>query len=161
MLTALRREVQAKLMSVPASRKPALRRSEDPGALLATDLPGIAKPEAVAAFVAAMEAEGWHVWQKDGWLLLDHAVPMPEWGWPEVYPGEWGCCMWLLRQHLGTEAPAGHIRALVKAAEQGNDKVERLCRAWHEEFAVLLRAHQPLPGGLAPYLRAAMKEEEG
>lgn len=159
MLTALRREVQVHLVKVPVQRKPALRRSDDPEALLATDLPGIAKPEAVAVFVTAMEAEGWRIWPKDGWLLLDHAVAMPQWRWPEEYPGEWGCCLWLLRNHPGEAAPAGHIRALVKAVEQGNDKVERLCRAWHEEFAGLLRAHQPLPGGLAAYLCNAMKEE--
>lgn len=159
MLRALRREVQALLASVSSQRKPALRRTDDPGALLATDLPGIAQPEAVEAFAAELEAWGWRAWQRDGWLLLDRPVPVPEWAWPEAYPGEWGCCLWLLRLHPGQEAPAGHIRALVKAQEQGREQVERLCRAWHGEFALLLRQHQPLPGGLAPYLCAAMKEE--
>lgn len=159
MLRALRQEVQAQLISVPALRKPALRRSEDPEALLATDLPGVAQPEAVADLMNVLEAAGWRSWQRDGWLLLDHAVPVPDWDWPETYPGEWGCCLWLLRQHPGGDTPAGHIRALVKAAEQGWDQVERLCRAWHGEFAALLRTHRPLPGGLVPYLCAAMKEE--
>lgn len=160
MLRALRKAVQACMENVPVSRKPALRRSDDPGALLATDLPCVAGKEAVAVFVAAMEQAGWRVWERNGWLLLDHAVPAPAWRWPDEYPGEWGCCMWLLKQHPGDDAPEDMIRSLVKAEEQGSDKVERLCARWHALFAGKLRNQQPLPGGLAPYLAAAMKEEE-
>jgi len=160
MLTALRKAAQTCLAGVSVSRKPALRRSDEPDALLATDLPRVADKEAVAAFAAAMEKDGWRVWEKSGWLLLDHDVPAPAWRWPDEYPGEWGCCMWLLKQHPGGDAPAEMIRALVKAAEQGNDKVERLCAQWHGLFAEMLRRRQPLPGALAPYLYAAMKEEE-
>lgn len=159
MLTALRRAMQAHLAAVPAQRKPALRRTDDPDALLMTDLPRIVPPEAVDAFISAVEAEGWRVRQEPGWMLLDHPVPAPEMVWPEAYPGEWGCCLWLLRQHPGNDAPPAYIRALVKAAEQGQDKVERLCKQWHGEFAALLRERQVLPGGLAPYLAAAMKED--
>lgn len=159
MLRALRHQVQLRLESVPASRKPALRRSDHPHALLATDLPGIAREKDVAAFVSAMEAEGWRVWEERGWQLMDHAVPLPRWRWPEEYPGEWGACLWLLKHHPGSEAPAEMIRALVKAAEQGPARVEHLCAQWHGLFAELLRGHQPLPGGLAPYLAAAMKED--
>ena len=160
MLTALRRAVQAHLAAVPVQRRPALRRTEDPRALLMCDLPRIARETDAAAVIAALEAEGWRVRQEPGWLLLDHDVPEPEWAWPQAYPGEWGCCLWLLKQHPGQEAPKEKIRALVKAAEQGCDRVEWLCRQWHGEFAALLREHQPLPGGLVPYLCAAMKEEE-
>lgn len=159
MLTALRRQVQAHLAKVPAQRKPALRRTDEPDALLTTDLPRIAGPEALAAFTAALEENGWRVRQAPGWLLLDHDVPVPAVEWPQDYPGEWGCCLWLLRQHPEGGAPAEMIRALVKAAEMGPDKVERLCRQWHGEFAACLREHRPLPGGVAPYLCAAMKEE--
>lgn len=159
MLTALRKAVQACLENIPASRKPALRRSDDPDALLATDLPLVAQAGDAAAFAAAMEQAGWRVWEKNGWLLLDHAVPAPVWRWPGEYPGEWGCCLWLLRQHGNETAPAEMIRALVKAAEQGRDKVERLCAQWHGLFAEMLRNRRELPGGLAPYLCAAMKED--
>jgi len=158
-LTALRHQVREHLEALPAQRKPALRRTDDPGALLMTDLPRIAGPEEVAAFIAALEKEGWRAWQEPGWLLLDHDVPVPDRPWPDAFPGEWGCCLRLLRAHPGKDAPREYIRALVKAAEQGNDKVERLCKAWHGEFAARMREHQPLPGGLVPYLLAAMKEE--
>lgn len=160
MLTGLRRAVQAQLTKVPAQRKPALRRTDDPRALLMCDLPRIASGEAVASFIAALEAEGWRVWQEAGWLLLDHAVPAPEMVWPEDYPGESGCCLWLLRQHPGDGAPEDYIRALVKAAEMGRQRVEWLCGQWHGAFAARLRERQPLPGGLAPYLAKVMKEEE-
>lgn len=159
MLTALRREVQAHLACVPVQRKPALRRTDDPDALLMCDLPRITKQEDVAAFITVLEAEGWRVRQEVGWLLLDHDVPEPEWAWPEAYPGEWGCCLWLLRQHPGEALAQGYIRELVKAAEQGQERVEWLCRRWHGEFAARLREHQLLPGGLVSYLCAAMKEE--
>ncbi len=160
MLTGLRRAVQAHLTAVPAQRKPALRRTDDPQALLMCDLPCIASGEAVAAFIAALEAEGWRVRQEKGWLLLDHAVPAPEMIWPEEYPGESGCCLWLLRQHPGDAPAEEYIRALVKAAEVGKQRVEWLCAQWHGAFAVRLREQRPLPGGLAPYLASVMKEEE-
>lgn len=160
MLTALRSAVQARLAGVPVQRRAALRRTEDPRALLMCDLPRIAAQEAVAAFIAAMEEEGWRVWQEPGWLLLDHDVPAPDWAWPDAYSGERGCCLWLLKQHPGDAAPQAYIRALVKAQEEGTGRVERLCTHWHGEFAALLRERKALPGELAPYLCAVIKEEE-
>ena len=160
MLTGLRQAVQAQLARVPVERKPALRRTDDPRVLLMCDLPRVADEAAVAGFVAALETEGWRIWQEPGWLLLDHAVPVPAVVWPEDYPGESGCCLWLLRQHPGDAAADGYIRALVKAAEVGQQRVEWLCTQWHGEFATRLREHLPLPGGLTPYLAKVMKEEE-
>ena len=58
MLTALREACRAHLLQAEAVRKPALRRSAAPDALLATDLPLAAPPERVAAFRAAPAAEG-------------------------------------------------------------------------------------------------------
>lgn len=159
MLRSLRQAVQRHLANVETQRKPALRRTDDPGALLMCDLPRIADAEAIAAFVQAMEADGWRVWEVPSWLLLDHDVPVPVAEWPQDYPGERGCCAWLLRQHPGGAPAQVYIRALVKAAEQGMDKVEYLCRQWHGEFAALLREHKPLPGGVLPYLCAVIKEE--
>lgn len=160
MLTALREAARERLAQIPVQRKPALRRTDNPDALLACDLPGVAAPEEVQAFTADMENAGWRIQQEDGWLLMDHDVPEPAWAWPDAYPGEWGCCLWLLRRYPGKDAPAEKVRALVKAAEMGPGRVEWLCARWHGEFAALLREHQPLPGGLAPYLCAAMKEEK-
>ena len=159
MLRALRQQVQGHLAGVKTARKPALRRTDDPDALLMCDLPRIAEKENMAVFIRAMEADGWRVREIPGWLLLDHDVPVPQAERVDDAPGESGCCAWLLQKHPGDAPAQGHIRALVKAAEQGSDKVERLCRQWHGEFAACLREHKPLPGGVLPYLQAAMKEE--
>lgn len=158
MLTALRREVQACLACVPCQRKPALRRTDDPAFLLMTDLPQAASPESVAAFTADVRQRGWTVQEIPGWLLLDCPILPPDCPLPATFHGELGCCLWLLRQHPGDTAPPEMIRALVKAAEQSPGHVERLCRAWHGQFAKLLRQHQPLPGGLLPYLCFLTKE---
>lgn len=159
MLTALRKEVQAHLAQVPCLRRPALRRTDDPHFLLMTDLPMAAPPQAVAAFAAALRASGWVVQESSGWLLLDCPIPRPTCPLPTAYPGEIGCCLWLLRQHPGGDAPPEMLRALAKAAECGLPQVERLCKAWHGQFAALLRQHQGLPSGLLPYLCAVVKEE--
>lgn len=160
MLTLLRREVQACLCAIPCQRKPALRRTDDPDFLLMTDLPQAAVPESVAAFTAALQPRGWTVRETSGWLLLDRPLPIPAYTLPADYPGEYGCCVWLLRQHPGNAAPPEMLRALAKASEQGSAQVERLCAAWHRQFAAQLRRHQPLPGGLLPYLCALNKESE-
>lgn len=159
MLSPLRAQVNACLERINASRKPALRRTENPAFLLMTDLPRIADDAAVEAFVAMVEALGWQVQAAPGWLMLDHPVEPPALCWPEEMRGEWGCCVQLLRLHRDHAPAQGYIRALVKAADVGSDRVEQLCRHWHGEFAALLREHRPLPGELAPYLCAAMKED--
>ena len=152
MLTALRQQVQAVLYAVPAKRKPALRRSDAPDALFATDLPLIAEAEAVEAFVTDMEAQGWMIQARNGWLTLDKAVPVPEYTIPEAPAGECGCCISLLLRHREEAQAEEYIRAVVKAAEAGRLPFERLCARLHGEFAVRLREHRPLPGGLLPYL---------
>lgn len=155
----LRQQVQLCLSQVPCQRKPALRRTDDPSFLLMTDLCRIASKEAVEDFLHRLCDLGWSVKSAEGWLLLDHPIPQPELALPPVFPGEWGCCLQLLSQHPSEDAPPVLLRQLVKAAEMGNDKVEKLCRDWHSHFAALLRQHQPLPAGLLPYLCAAMKED--
>lgn len=158
MLTALRQQVQESLNSVPVRRKPALRRTDVPDALLATDLPLAADAEAVASFSALMTAQGWRVIQRENWLLLDTDVSAPETIIPKTLRGESGCCISLLLRHPSGDAPAGTIRALVKAAEAGKQPFERLCRQLHAELAAALRRHEPLPGGLLPYLCRAYND---
>lgn len=155
MLRALRAQVQQALAEAPARRKPALRRSDDPGALLATDLPLAADAAAVEAFVQRMTAQGWRIREEKSWLLLDADVPAPEFS-PVQAQGELGCCLSLLSRHGGSGAPKEDIRAIVKAAEAGT--LERLCLRLHREWAALLRLHQPLPGGLKPYLCRAAQD---
>lgn len=152
MLSALRREVQAALEELDVRRKPALRRSDNPGALLATDLPQAAERAETERFIARITAMGWRVWTSEGWLLLDKAVPVPEGYAPHLTEGAVGCCISLLRRHAAGEADAGSIRAVVKAAESGRPALERLCEQLHREWAAALREHRNLPGGLLPYL---------
>ena len=156
MLTPLRREMQTLLASVPVRRRPVLRRSDAPEALLATDLPLAAEETAVAAFLTAAEGAGWTVTPQGDWLLLDHPVEAPDCPVPDRLAGEAGCCLSLLLRHGGDAAPREDIRALVKARDAGDRALERLCAAWHRDWAARLRRHEPLPGGLIPYLCGAM-----
>ena len=152
MLRALRAQAQAALYAVPAKRKPALRRSDAPDALLATDLPLIAEAEAVAAFRADMEAQGWTVCGRNGWLTLDAPVPAPEYALPADLAGECGCCISLLLRHPEDAPAVGYIREMVKAADAGRQPFERLCARLHADFAARLRQKESLPGALLPFL---------
>lgn len=155
MLTGLRQQVQSVLYAAPAIRKPALRRADAADALFATDLPLIAEADSVCAFIADMEQRGWILHERNGWLLLDAAVPVPGYAVPTAPAGECGCCISLLLRHMDDAPAEEHIRAVVKAADAGKQPFERLCGQLHGEFAAQLRQHQPLPGKLLPYLCAA------
>lgn len=155
MLTQLRQEVQRVLYAVMAKRKPALRRSDAADALFATDLPLIAEETDVCDFTAAMEALGWTVRKRAGWLTLDAPLPVPEYVLPQHPAGECGCCIALLMRHPGKAPAEDIIREVVKAADAGKQPFERLCGQLHSDFAVRLREHQPLPKTLLPYLCAA------
>lgn len=156
MLRQLRRQVNDALAAVPVRRKPALRRSDAPDALLATDLPLAAEREAVSAFTACMTALGWRVWSAaNGWLLMDAPVPTPDTTGCVLPEGECGCCVSLLLRHAEGGDAADMIRAVVKAAEAGYLPFERLCGQLHGQLAAMLRLHQPLPAALLPYLYRA------
>lgn len=158
MLRALREEMQQLLAAAPAGRKPALRRTDAPDALLATDLPLIAEEDDLSAFVAVVMAQGWRVgFLPNGWMTLDHDVPVPDAEAMQHVPGEMGCCLSLVERHPDGEMDKAYIRALVKAEDAGTMELEKLCRLWHRDFARRLRMKQSLPGVL-PYLRAAVKQ---
>lgn len=164
MLKRLREQVQAQLNCVEVRRRPALRRSDAPDALLATDLPQVAEPSAVDAFCRKMQRMGWRCMPCNGWLLLDVPVPVPDAPVPQVQRGECGCCISLLQRHPDPADASESIRRVVKAADAGRMPFERLCRQLHAEFAARLRQHVALPGALLPYLCQAQhvieKEEE-
>lgn len=156
MLRALRAEVNGLLAGTQVKRKPALRRSDAPGALLATDLPFAAEPEAVDAFHKEAEAAGWSLRRaENGWLLLDREAPTPEVKIPADAAGECGCCLSLLRRHGGNADAREMIRRVLRASEAGIREFDRLCGQLHAEMAAMLRLHQPLPGALAPHLAFA------
>lgn len=159
MLTPLRAEVNALLARTTVQRRPALRRSDAPDALLATDLPYAAEAMAVADFISRAEAAGWYVKRAaNGWLLLDKPVPVPGVDMPASASGECGCCLSLLARHPGDGGAAGLIREVVRAEEAGAIAFERLCGDLHARFAAMLRLHQPLPGALTPYLIHAYRK---
>lgn len=152
MLTALRREAQAVLEEAAVIRKPALRRSDDPDALLATDLPMVTDDAAVERFMAEMAEQGWRVSRAGDWLVLDKDVPVPESMSSAALAGEIGCCASLLERHPCGETDKRAIRAVIKAAESGRPALERLCGKLHAQWAEALREHRALPGDLLPYL---------
>lgn len=152
MLTALRTQVQGVLYAVPAKRKPALRRSDAPDALLATDLPLVAEPADVDAFRADIARLGWRCEERGGWLTLDAAISAPDAAVPDGVAGECGCCISLLLRHPDNAPAEEFIRAVVKAADAGRIPFERLCGQLHGELAARLRRHEDLPGALLPYL---------
>ncbi len=156
MLTELRRQVTCVLSDIPARRKPALRRSDNREALLATDLPLVADREAVDVFSSRLAAQGWRVFGAgNGWLLLDAEVPVPQDCDGFCAQGEAACCISLLQRHPGLGEARGSIRAIVKAAEAGRQPFERLCAILHGEIAAMLRQHETLPSVLLPYLKRA------
>ena len=157
MLTALRTQVQGVLYAVPAKRKPALRRSDVPDALFATDLPLVAEESAVAAFTADMTRLGWTIAWRNGWLTLDAPVPAPPYPAPDMLTGECGCCISLLLRHQDDAPAEDFIRAVVKAADAGKMPFDRLCGQLHGAFAARLRRHEALPGALLPYLCRAQE----
>lgn len=74
MLTSLRKRVTELMASVPVTRKPALRRSDEPDMLLATDLPGLTDSSSLEVLLETLTADGWSFRQQNGWLLLDHEL---------------------------------------------------------------------------------------
>lgn len=161
MLRKIRAQVNAALADTPVRRRPALRRSDDPTALLATDLPFAADEAAVSGFIARLTAAGFTVSAApNGWLLLDAPAPVPEGRNGEncTPVGEAGCCLSILRRHQEAGEYTALLRSLLKAAEAGRQPFERFCAELHATLASMLRRHQPLPGGLLPYLTYAYDE---
>lgn len=153
MMKSLRAEVNGVLLAASCRRKPALRRSDAPTALLATDLPLAADADTVGEAVRRLTTLGWRVWPaENGWLLLDTPVPSPEAAIPRTLAGECGCCISILLRHPEDGAATELIRALVKAEEAGRQPFERFCTHLHGELAARLRRREPLPGALLPYL---------
>lgn len=163
MLRALRAQVQEQFAGMTLARRPALRRSDAPDALLATDLPQVADEAALMAFCREMACLGWRCVPNNGWLLLDAPVPAPDALPPAVPDGACGCCISLLLRHPDHADASEDIRRVVKAADAGSLPFERLCKQLHGEFAIRLRQGKPLPGALLPYLCQAWHDiyEEG
>ena len=77
LLTPYRRTVQALLHGIPALRKPFLRRSLRPDALLTTDLPRLTAPESLAWLISALEAQGWTALRQGDYLELTPGLVPP------------------------------------------------------------------------------------
>ena len=101
LLTPYRRTVRALLHGIPALRKPFLRRSLRPDALLTTDLPRLTAPESLAWLIAALEAQGWTALRQGDYL--------------ELTPG-------LVPPAPGGQVSAGADRPALMAAMQGSHR---------------------------------------
>ena len=159
MLTALRKEVYQAAEGLTLRSPLSLRRAREADALFVCNLPQLTGDEGVSRFTQRLACRGWHIRRLGGRLLLDAPIPLPE--APETpvsAAAETACCLSLLRRHPSGLTDRAALRSLAKAAEEGPAAVEALCRAWHRQWAVLLRQGQPLPGGLLPYLEFAAKE---
>lgn len=163
-MNSLRRELNALLARSGTVRPPALRRSTEADALMATDLPLLLPENGRKEARKLLEHHGWRVLEHKGWWLLDR-LPAPEdfsiadaTCCPEAC-----CCLRLLRLH-GEKTDAGRdgmlLRDLWKASEQGNASVERLAGFWHRNWAAALRRGEALPGTVLPCLQAVLNVPE-
>ena len=150
-MNAWRKELSDLLSETGARRRPVLRRSLAPGALYATDLPAAAAETEKQRFCRKAAEAGWTVREADGWLLLDRPVSEPPAGW---FTGAFGpearCCASLIRRGKmrGDTADGDGQRAarqLIKAAEEGDGALEKVCRSLHAEWAERLRKGVALP----------------
>lgn len=162
LLTPYRLAAQALLADVPAPRKPFLRRSLRPDALLTTDLPRLVQPQALEALEAAITGLGWTVQLQAGlWELTPVLTPSAPLG--PVLPGpdrpHLRRLYSLLSRHPAPGGSIAPVLAFLKAEEAGPQPLERLCQALCRQCAVCLRAHQRLPGELLPYVQSALAEE--
>lgn len=162
LLTPYRYAAQALLANVSASRKPFLRRSLRPDALLTTDLPRLVSPQALETLESTMDGHGWTVRLQAGlWELTPVLTPPAPLG--SVPPGADRPALRrlysLLSRHPAPGDSIAPVLAFLKAEEAGPQPLERLCQALCRQCAVCLRAHQRLPGELLPYVHFALAEE--
>ena len=143
-----RQEIREMLSETESIRPAALRRSMLDRFLYATDLPGIASREAVAAFRLKAENAGWTTEENEGWIQLDR-IPKTQNEEP-MFSGPFGpeahCCFILLRCHPDRKKNGDREkRILLKAGEQGTKAYEKACRNLHCEWAAALRNGESLP----------------
>lgn len=162
LLTPYRRTVQALLHGIPALRKPFLRRSLRPDALLTTDLPRLTVPESLAWLIAALEAQGWTALRQGDYLELTPGLVPPAPG-GHVFAGADRPALrrlfHLLNRHPAPRGDTAAILALLKAEEAGTPSLEKLCQTLCRQCAVCLRTHERLPGELLPYVHHILSEE--
>ena len=157
MLSGLR-EITARLLAdTPQDRPAAIRRSEEAGWLLATDLPLVTDEASLAGFRQRAGEAGLSCGRaSNGWLLLDAWEMLPAAAPPTAWPdGEKGAAMSLLARHPGQADPAETVRQIARACERGDAALERCCGALHARWAECLRRGRELPGGALPFLCAA------
>ena len=152
MLTELRKNIAELISQCPTRRPCAVRRSLSPDFLLAIDLPHAAEEATVEKFLHLAQENGWTASVENGWILLDHALPVPPAYADTAANGRLANAIWLLQHHPSDETDDAALRALAKAAEEGDKAVERFCDGCVKDWAVRLRMHQALPGALLPYL---------
>lgn len=160
MLSGLRERAARWLAAADQTRPAALRRSEEAGWLLATDLPALTGEAELAAFCEKARQAGFRCGlARNGWLLLDAWEQLPTAASPGDCPaGETGAAISLLARHPGGADPAETVRQIARAAEQGRDALERCCTSLHARWAECLRRGESLPGDALPFLYAACQQ---
>ena len=147
-----RKELRTMLDRMGTSRPPALRRSDRPETLYATDLPLCSDAAQCNEFCRQAAAMGWQCEEEKGWLLLSRSVQNPPEGW---FGGPFGteagsCCSLLRRADEKKEQENPNRKRmdaflLIKAGEEGPEAYEQACRKLHLDWAERLRKKEALP----------------
>ena len=158
-----RSDLRSMMAELPALRAPAIRRSDESGWMLATDLPGLTSEEALNVFCQTLSSHGWQYLRRGDWLLLDNLALLPTVGRPDALTaeGETGAVISLLERHPGSLSDDLLLRLIAKRAEEGTASLETFCSGLHRDLARRLRDHTDLPAGLLPYLYAAIETVKG
>ncbi|MBQ9252888.1 MAG: hypothetical protein IJ188_09665 [Clostridia bacterium] len=135
-----RRELNLLLSSLPARRKPALRRSLRPDFLFAVDLPACVEAPVCEQFLLAAAAAGWQGTEIQGWINLCRGDgALPEGLFPPDMIGEAGCLRSLMDRHTFLRPTEVQWIAMIKAREEGPAAWEQACRLIHQDWARRLR----------------------
>ena len=148
-LNVYRRELRMALDGLQVARPAVLRRSIRKDYLYSTDLPLAADQDSVRQFSDDVRRRGWRTETEEAWIHLDppeiRKWPDSEGRMPEC--PESICCLSILQRHSGhlTASDGSMERQLIKAAEEGPEAYEKICRRIHGEWAAALREHRRIP----------------
>ena len=118
------REIAARLLAdIPQTRPAVVRRSDEAGWLLATDLPLVTDAAALSGFRRLAGEAGFRCGvASNGWLLLDAWEQLPTASLPGICPdGETGAAISLLARHPGKADPAETVRQIARAGDRGGE----------------------------------------
>ena len=151
----LKHELRGLLEACMPHARYTLRRSRDEGSLYAVAFAPDVPEMLTARFTEAARKAGWICTPGNGWLLMDHAVPVPE-PCTCVLTGERRCLQKIMDTHACTAPGMDTLRRVQRAWDAGATSAERLCLELHHECAARMRRHEK-PEDLRPWLGALEK----